>query len=208
MTFGLPEGYNRQTPRPWDDFGLAPGGVIWQPKVYDHAADRARELGADAIVDVGCGTAAKLRALDFDGRLIGLDTEATVARLRGDHPDGNWIPIDLETAPVLPATLCRGAVLVCADVIEHLWQPDHLLALLADALDCGALAVILSTPDRDRARGWGDLGPPANKAHAQEWTREELASWIADTGLTVHWSGWTQTKSSRPAENTILIELR
>jgi len=70
-------------------------------------------------------------------------------------------------------------LLICADVIDHILDPDRLL----DYIDTvPAERIILSTPDRSlmyghRQRGW--WGPPHNPWHIREWSFSEFAGYVS-----------------------------
>lgn len=190
MTYHLPDGYVRQQPALFDDWGDH-GGVVWQPDVYPQAARMARLLGFERIVDVGCGSGHKLVDLAGDFDVIGVDCAETVERCRSEHRTGTWIAHDLDGEPALP-DLPADALVVCSDVIEHLWHPERLLG----ALLAGGWTVVLSTPDRARTHGHGTLGPPPNPAHAQEWTRTEFWRWLDEMGARVSYAGWTRSNDA------------
>lgn len=162
-----------------------PSNVTWQPDVYPEAARVARELGARTIVDLGSGNGDKLARLHPEFELVGVDIGSNLEHVRRAHPQGTWIEHDFEQPGALPLDqeLLDGAVIVCADVIEHLMRPEHLLAKLRRALEDGAAAVLLSTPERTRT--WGDehQGPPPNTCHVREWTLEELGALLEREGL-------------------------
>ena len=95
-------------------------------------------------------------------------------------------------------------MLVCGDVIEHLVRPERLLHGLRLALDHGAHAVFLTTPDRELISGVGHLGPPENPAHVREWRSSELAEFMASVGLRGHF-GLTRSNDVMPYMRTILV---
>jgi hypothetical protein len=83
----------------------------------------------------------------------------------------------------LPVADVSGGVLVCADVLEHLRFPERTLRRVREALDRGADAFVLSTPERDLAEGLGHPGPPRNPAHVREWNTAELQRFLESHGL-------------------------
>jgi SAM-dependent methyltransferase len=197
----LPEGYQRQNPVAFDDF-TGNDGRVWQPDVYPAAADLARSLGVGRIIDLGCGSGTKLEALACDFDVIGVDTAETIRRCRVERSTGTWVAHDLDADVDLP-DLPGDAVVVCSDVIEHLWHPERLLARLV----AGGWPAVLSTPDRVRTHGPGHMGPPPNPAHAQEWTLGELLAWIGDLGGVVESAGFTRSFDGASDEQTILVTI-
>jgi SAM-dependent methyltransferase len=200
--YGLPESYVRREPAPFDDWSDH-GGVVWQPDVYADAARMAGTFGLSRIIDVGCGSGKKLVELAGDFDVIGVDCAETIERCRAEHRTGTWIAHDLDGDPSLPS-LPPDALVVCSDVIEHLWHPERLMG----ALLAGGWPVVLSTPDRARTHGFGTFGPPPNPAHAQEWTRSEFRAWLAELGATVTWAGWTRSNDASDAHATSMFVFR
>lgn len=200
---GLPDGYQRQEPAPFDDWSAA-DGKVWQPDVYPLAAETAAARGVRCVVDLGCGTGAKLLDMAGDFDVIGVDTPATIERCRQAHPDGTWIAHDLDDVAAPLPDLPDDALIVCSDVIEHLWRPDRLMA----ALVASGCTVVLSTPDRNLTHGPGHMGPPPNPAHAQEWTLGELCEWIGALGGKITGSGHTRSHDGTDAAQTCLVVIR
>lgn len=183
-----------------------PTNVTWQPDVYPEAARLARELGARTVVDLGSGNGDKLARLHPEFEIVGVDIGSNLEHVRRAHPQGTWVEHDFEEPGALPldAELLDGCVIVCADVIEHLMRPEHLLAKLRDALAAGASAVLLSTPERTRT--WGDehAGPPPNTCHVREWTLEELGALLEREGFA--WGDLELTRSN-DAESRLATSL-
>lgn len=74
-------------------------------------------------------------------------------------------------------------LLINADVIEHLHNPDTLLEFFKNHMHENSL-VIISTPDRDIRRGKLNNQSP-NPAHVREWNKEELKIYLESNGLDV-----------------------
>ncbi len=200
--FFLGEGYVERagSPEYFVDDNL---NEVWQPDVYPDAGALASRLDAEQIVDVGCGTAAKLAALHPRFRIVGIDYGTNIEEARERYPFGTWIDADLDEEGPLPLLDLTGAVLVCADVIEHLVRPERLLHKLHGAIEGGAAAILVSTPDRELSFGPNDKGPPQNPAHVREWTSAELERFMAAEGLEGHF-GLTRSNDAMPYLRTIL----
>jgi glycosyltransferase involved in cell wall biosynthesis/SAM-dependent methyltransferase len=177
----LPPGYeSRLEPEYFVDDEL---GAVCQPDLYPEMAAVARRLGSRRIIDVGCGTAAKLAELHPEFEIVGIDFGPNIAACRQRYQFGTWIETDLDVGDGLGYEDVAGAVIVCGDVIEHLVYPERLLRMLRGALDHGASAVFLTTPDRDLFYEPGHLGPPSNSAHVREWSMVELERFLASEQL-------------------------
>lgn len=202
--FNLPEGYQpRQAPT---EFADAPGVWTYQPYVYESAFMLAKRCGARRIVDIGCGSGAKLLPFEKDFELVCIDAPIGLQFARKTLSKAQFIEHDLETGlPSLPESMLRNAVVVCSDVVEHIRRPDKLLRDLAQAASC-APYVLLSTPDRDRARGWLDDGPPANPSHVFEWSGPELLRFMKASGFgDLEFYGHTVNTNFHLAKATTLV---
>jgi hypothetical protein len=176
---------------------------IWQPDVYPEAASLARRLRARKIIDIGCGVADKLVALNPEFEIIGIDYGPNIEVCRERYDFGRWIEVDLDQGESLGVSDFQDALLVCADVIEHLVYPERVVGLLSGALESGASALVLSTPDRELTNGPGDLGPPSNPSHVREWASDELEEFLLSIGL-AGYLGRTRSSDVVPALRTIL----
>jgi 2-polyprenyl-3-methyl-5-hydroxy-6-metoxy-1,4-benzoquinol methylase len=207
--FFVKGGYqSRETPA-YDDAFATPG-TVWQPRVYVAAAAVARALGSKKIVDVGAGNGEKLAGLGASFELVGIDMGPNLDRARERYPHIRWVERDLDDGHGLGLEpgLLDGAVIVCADVIEHLRRPEAILKSLRSALeDDGARCVVLSTPDRELNWGARHGGPPPNPGHVREWARRELAALLAATGFDHGRLVLTQSRTGSPLRNTILAVL-
>ena len=135
-----------------------------------------RQQGYRSVLDLGCGSGYKLIHELGEFETTGLELECNLARLRTRYPDRNWQLSDLGRPPHQHFDL-----VICADVIEHLVDPDTLLDSLL-AIDFHRL--IISTPDRSLLhRPWNRRywGPPRNRAHQREWTFREFSRYISPT---------------------------
>lgn len=202
MTYGLSDTYcARLQPQYFND--VLADALLWQADVYRLAARLARQVGAKRLVDIGCGRGGKLASYAREFDITGLDYGANIAACQ-QYPQGHWLDVDLDRMSV-EASVFAGAVVICADVIEHLAAPDALIQTLQNASQAAAY-VLVSTPDRERLDQQTPNGPPQNRAHVREWTNAELTAWFQDEGLPVIWSGWTISNDARPSKvHTTLV---
>ena len=143
----------------------------WQREVYEYAAAEAKRMGARLVIDIGCGSGFKLVKYFPDMPTIGYDLAKTVAFLKRRYPDRDWRVGDFNEPITTPA-----GVVICSDVIEHIPDPDRLMRYLA-AMPFQKL--IISTPERTLLYGAEHDGPPTNRSHCREWSKDELARYVA-----------------------------
>lgn len=96
--------------------------------------------------------------------------------LRETHPDRRWEAIDLDRWVSYEVD-----VVICADVIEHVIDPQRLLDFIDE---CRFRHLVISTPARDLLyRPWAPRywGPPRNRTHQREWTRREFRAFVGET---------------------------
>ncbi|MHC4498731.1 MAG: glycosyltransferase, partial [Planctomycetota bacterium] len=99
-----------------------------------------------------------------------------------EHDFGKWFAEDIEY-PSLSLDK-KFDLIISADVIEHLVNPNKLLDYIHLHSHPETL-VILSTPERDVTRGEESLGPPTNPAHVREWNISEFRKYISSCGFSV-----------------------
>lgn len=182
--YELPEGYNiRWEPEYWEDAPCTEDGVqsetgvLWQAAVYDHAYEVAERIKPERVLDIGCGCGHKLKRFAERWPVVGIDTGANIERCRRQHTWGTWLEMDI-TRHILQKYLLSGSLIICADIIEHLIEPEMLLYQIRRALDYGARHCVLSTPDRVALYGIAHMGPPPHKAHTMEWSCVEMTKML------------------------------
>ena len=144
----------------------------WQRDVYEESRRLMFEHQLRSVTDVGCGSGYKLvhQLGEFD--TTGVDLPETIEWVRRKYPERRWIGGSFDDVELPTADL-----VVCADVIEHVLDPDMLMRLLRRV---ARNRVVISTPDRDlvyRGRTMNRFGPPANPAHVREWTFGEFRNY-------------------------------
>lgn len=191
QTWHLPAGYvenpvisNEGTDGEYWPAEKVRNGMVWQADVYRAVA---RMLGpSDTVVDVGCGTGAKLRhhLAPVAARAIGVDQGSGIAAASRLAPEGEWVAGDLSSDALWDEVAALSPdVVVCSDVIEHLEDPGTLLDRLRALAATGRL--VISTPDRARLYGPDHLGPPSTPLHVREWTADEFRLLLEEHGFEV-----------------------
>jgi SAM-dependent methyltransferase len=142
----------------------------WQREVYQFAREIADREQLNSVFDIGCGSGFKLMKYFADRSTVGLDLEPTVRKLKERYPDRMWMACDFSTVP-------RGSpdLVICSDVIEHLVDPNPLLAFIQSL---APRYVIFSTPERNLLRVGSHDGPPCNTAHVREWSMPEFRAYV------------------------------
>src|SRR6516225_6692348 len=97
----------------------------WQKEVYEAAKHIMDENRLSSVYDIGCGSGYKL--LKFMGNFdtTGIDLPETISVVRKRYPDRKWID-----TPFDQAALTKADLVICADVIEHVSDPDALMRFI------------------------------------------------------------------------------
>jgi SAM-dependent methyltransferase len=203
MNHFLPFGYVARTEQVL--YNDTPGNFIYQPYVYELALHLAKGSNIKWIIDIGCGSAGKLAPLAKHFSIIGIDSKVGIEMARQTIPEAELLVHDLESGlPYLTEEILNNALVICSDVIEHLKNPEVLMGNLAE-LSRKVPFLIISTPDRDRARGWLDNGPPANTAHVMEWNGTEFVRFMHDAGFdAVPFHGHTINTDFHRSKSTLI----
>jgi SAM-dependent methyltransferase len=208
QNYFIREGYvSRERPDYFVDIE-AETGLICQPDMYPTAGFIAETLGSKRIVDIGCGNGFKLASLYPELEIIGVDFGENLETCRERYPFGTWLHHDLDTEDPLPLTeeQLTGAVIVAADVIEHLVRPELLLRKLKLAME-HADAILLSTPERELTWGKDHDGPPPNPHHVREWNIEEFGAFLESEGFEFGDVGLTLNNNVHRQLNNIFATL-
>ncbi len=171
----------------WTPSRIALSGE-WQYDVYRLARKLVRERGAKSVLDVGSGPGTKLRDLiaPVCRDLTLVDQASTREIAERSVPGARFVGADL--AEIELDLGRRFDLVICADVIEHLLDPDPCLEFIRRHVSPDGAAVI-STPDRDHLRGPDCLSSP-HPEHVREWSGGELRAYLESRGLHVERQDW------------------
>lgn len=189
--------------------------IVWQPDTYHSAKKYTAGSGIKRVVDIGCGSALKLKSLfsESDLEVVAVDFAGSLIAAKENYPTATHVECDLTSWNEVLAVAERfrdgvPTVIVCADVIEHIPDPRPLLAfirlLLAGSVDNRCF---LSTPDRSRLGYHTLLSRPANPAHIREWTNGELRNLLMASGFHVAQIGNIRANIHDEQASTILAEI-
>ena len=169
--YQIKKGYNhRKTYNYYDDTEATDE---CQRAVYEEVKHLMEAHNLKTVLDFGCGSAYKLLNYLGEYNTIGVDVSPTYEHLVEKYPDRKWIHFDNFKSEETAAD-----IIVCADVIEHVLDPDDLLNKLKNCKNYKF--IVISTPDRDLVRGKLDYGPPANPCHVREWSVWEFERYIKE----------------------------
>lgn len=156
----------------------------YQVKVYEFAKRVIKNHKLESVLDVGCGFGLKLKDIIHPvcENIVGIDTSYAINFCRQEHHFGKWLEDNVDK-PTLNLNK-RFDLIISSDVIEHLTDPDKLLAYIKN-YSHNNTHVIISTTERDLTRGKMSLGPPANLAHVREWNLSEFREYISSRGFKI-----------------------
>ncbi|MCC6427928.1 MAG: class I SAM-dependent methyltransferase [Phycisphaerales bacterium] len=187
----LPEQYRQQTANLtldvnrtegtyWAPWRLADNRK-WQHHVYAWAAQLVRERGLRSVLDVGCGPCVKLieHLAPVAAEVVGIDQPSALAAARKCGATFELREVDLERPTIIPDRTFD--LVLCADVIEHLADPDPALDLIRKFAGSDTI-VMISTPERLRERG-RDCMASNKPEHVREWSRDEFRRFLESRGM-------------------------
>lgn len=168
-------------PRYWDE-GRLKSAASYQYDVYEAAARLVRKRRFKTLLDVGCGPPVKMRELMPAGLDISLVDQPNTARHAAELlPGAQFFSTNLEDEfPDIGRTF---DLVLCADVIEHLVDPDPCLDFMRRHLAPHGL-LLISTPERDSLRG-KDCTHSPHPMHVREWSFGEFGQFLASRNLEV-----------------------
>ena len=146
----------------------------WQLEIYLHALGWMKKHKLKSVVDIGCGSGYKLITYLGEYETLGIELPINVDWLREKYPQRKW-----KKSCFSERSNINTDIIICADVIEHLVDPDELLYYIKSI---SYQYLIISTPDRSlyrRPRLNDFFGPPRHMAHVREWNFKEFENYIA-----------------------------
>jgi 2-polyprenyl-3-methyl-5-hydroxy-6-metoxy-1,4-benzoquinol methylase len=134
-------------------------------------------------VDIGSGPGNRLAKYfqDFSPNVKGFDVASAIKVGRKINPGINFSECDLSRS-VIPSNH-EWDLVISADVIEHLDEPNNLLESAKNLLSKNGLFV-LSTPDRGILYE-NQMLKPGNIQHVREWNIDELCQYLKASGFSV-----------------------
>ena len=141
----------------------------WQKEVYEFAKKVFLENKFKSVIDFGTGSGYKFMKHFENYDTVGIELPKMLNFLQKKYPNKQW------QGGIKP--IKNFDMIICADVIEHLVDPDVLLDFF---IQCDPKIIVLSTVDRDIFYPHPELhnGPPQNWSHVREWNMKELNRYI------------------------------
>jgi 2-polyprenyl-3-methyl-5-hydroxy-6-metoxy-1,4-benzoquinol methylase len=151
----------------------------YQNEVYEYCKKLLDENNFSKVIDFGCGSGYKLIKYFNDKETVGIETEPCLSFLKDTYPDKKWMNSG-EPEKSFGNFTDSCDLLICADVIEHILDPDELMRHIKNF---NFKYLIISTPDRAVLRhlpgfknSW--QGPPSNTGHVREWAFDEFNNFL------------------------------
>lgn len=178
-----------------------PQDIEYQHYVYQLAAYLAKTSNKKYIIDLGSGNGAKLTKYFSDFHIITVDfgENSSFVNQKFEHITFNFD----NGLPKIENEILENSVVIASDVIEHLINPQNFI----DSLNIWSKIVsyiVISTPDRNIARGLSDYGPPLNNAHVREWSLQEFRELLFFNDFENFFIGYTENTSFHKQKATIL----
>lgn len=167
----------------WSD-SRKPSADVYQFPVYKFVSEYIKERKITRLIDIGCGVANKLAYVNSQNpglEIVGIDQDGPIDFCKKNYDFGRWFADDFENSSLNEDI--KSELILSSDVIEHLVDPDLLLKYIKQRLAKGGV-VILSTPDRDSARGLSCNHSP-NEHHIREWNFTEFSEYLDRSGFEV-----------------------
>lgn len=178
-----------------------PQDIEYQHYVYQLASYLGKCSSKKYIIDLGSGNGQKLIKYFSDFQIITVDfgENSSFVNQRFEHITFNFD----NGLPNIDTKILENSIVIASDVIEHLINPQNFI----DSLNNWSKIVpyiVISTPDRNIARGLSDYGPPANNAHVREWSLQEFRELLFFNGFENFFIGYTENTNFHKQKATIL----
>lgn len=161
------------------------GSRYYQYDFYKYNTHIFKKNNFNSVLDVGCGTAQKLITFfqKISSEIAGIDQAHPISYCNNNYKFSNvTFHVDDFDNPKLNLQK-KFDLIICSDVIEHVEDPEKLLAYLRKYANKRSI-ICVSSPERDRLRGITNFSSP-HKEHVREWNARELRTFIEKSGFRV-----------------------
>ncbi|MFX1375569.1 MAG: class I SAM-dependent methyltransferase [Promethearchaeota archaeon] len=157
---------------------------IDQYSTYKFCKKLVKKKKINNILDIGCGPASKLMKLIYPicKEIYGIDQKRIINYCKKGYKLNNFFVDDIEN-PTFPLKK-KFDLVICADVIEHLLNPDKLISYIKNYTNQDSY-IVLSTPERDLLRG-KDCQFSPKKEHVREWNTIEFIRYLKYNNLQIN----------------------
>jgi uncharacterized protein (TIRG00374 family) len=165
----------------------------WQQRRTDALKTMLGAKDQDIILDIGCGSGVQLRALDVahPKMLIGMDLNRNAllfAKKKG-IPESEFLIADAQYLPFRNSSINK---IICAEIIEHLHEPEKMIHEAQRVLQAGG-RIAISTPNERSTWGifelfWDRFGRGRNfgETHLKFFTVKELYTFFESYPVRAH----------------------
>jgi len=153
--------------------------------VYQLVHQVACKNNIKTILDIGCGIGSQINHFFGVGyNVFGIDQPHAVAYCKQNNKSSIYISDDFEKPTYeMKKHIKTAPLIVCADVIEHLNNPDLLLNYLKEFANKDTF-IIISTPERDSK--WGKSAIKSKcPYHIREWNLKEFQQYLTYSGFDI-----------------------
>ena len=179
--------------------------TLYEYDVYNMVANIAIEKNKSWVIDLGCGGGQKAHKLWKSGfNVVAVDFgdnyRAALKKFESDaetHRKHSYLVLEIDldsvtwitTQQLVPDNIMEDAVVVAADVIEHMLHPEKLIQIVRSLVERGAAAAVISTPDSATSflqnAFWRDnpLGPPPRAQDVQIWSNQQFSTFLQCEGV-------------------------
>lgn len=177
---------------------------IYQQDAYNLAYYLAERSDVKYVIDIGGGNGEKLIKFKDRFEIIIVDFGDNLKEAERNLGTCKTISYNIEKGlPDLPLDIVQNSIILFCDVIEHIVEPDRVLRTLS-RISHLCKFMIITTPDRVRARGIGDYGPPANTCHVREWCIDEFDNLLKNYNFSSFMVGYTTNTNFHLWKNNII----
>ncbi len=135
-----------------------------------------KKINIKSVLDSGCVATVKLIKFILPGcqEVYGSDQEVIIEFCRKKFGLNTFFADDIENSKL--DLKKKFDLIICADVIEHLLNPDKLITYIKKFSHTETI-IIITTPERDTRRGRNCYYSP-KPSHIREWNNIEFKSYL------------------------------
>lgn len=162
-----------------------------QYEIYKICKKIIKNTNIKSVLDIGCGSATKLMNLIYPitKEVYGIDQTRIINYCRKRFKLDTFLVDNIED-PSLKLEK-KFDMIICADVIEHLLNPDKIIEYIKKYCHKDTI-IVLSTPERDILRG-KKCNKSIKPTHVREWNREEFNSYLKSRDLQILYQNVSQS---------------